>query len=242
MFREEFLGRSENARQCKILNPKVIGFDYDELTTELTASSSDYIEIENKALGYKIKYQLTNFTKDYSKGFVYFEGYAFFEDLPGSKSQISRWKKNRMSTYDGSSMQFLRSVIANRLKDDAFKILRLIRKPNPDYKGGPNNRYIETLVTTPLELNDFVQLTAIKGQYALSFKDCLCIMHEMKPAHKGDTELIPQYLNTIVTLVEPYAYFDNNGIIINPQSTTFEGEWGKSRVADLLPVDYEPLK
>jgi hypothetical protein len=54
----------------------------------------------------------------------------------------------------------------------------------------------------------------------------------------------PDYLNdpltTTVIFDEPYAFFDRNGIIINPRSVIFEGNWGKSLMADLLPVDYVP--
>ncbi|HTE00556.1 MAG TPA: carboxypeptidase-like regulatory domain-containing protein [Mucilaginibacter sp.] len=241
MFRREFLGNSENATHCKILNPKVLNFSYDDMTSELTASSSDFVEIENKALGYKVKYLLSNFTKVYNTGFLYFEGSAAFEELQGKKSAIKTWQKNRLTAYLGSSMHFLRAVIAAKVEANGFKVKRLIRKPNPDYKGGPSNKYIETLVTTPLAPGEYAMLTHIKDQYALAFKDCLYIMYDKKPDNGGDTELYPQYLTSTITFEEPYTYFDNNGIIINPQSAIFEGSWGHSRMAELLPVDYEPL-
>lgn len=240
LFRREFLGSSDNAGQCKILNPKVLDFHFDKTTRELTASSSDYIEIENKALGYKIKYLLINFSKRYNTGFLYFEGSAFFEELPGKDSQKKKWQKARLKAYMGSSMHFLRAIIANQVKEEGFKVERLIRKPNPDYSGLGDHQYIETLVTTPLLPGEYAMLTQIKGQYALSFKDCLYILYNPKPEN-GGTELYPQYLTSTVTIEEPYAYFDNNGIITNPQSTITEGFWAKSRIAELLPVDYEPL-
>lgn len=239
MFREEFLGHSENAAQCKILNPKVIYFQYDNTNRELTASSSDFIEIENKALGYKVKYQLSSFTKNYSTSLFYFEGTASFENLQGSKSAIRRWDKNRLKTYEGSSMNFLRSVIIGGFHEQGFTVLRLIRKPNPGYSGGLNNKYLETLVTTSLTVSDFVKLTDKKGIYALSFSDCLYVLYNEA---KNDKSLKPLNVASILTFEEPYSFFDNNGIIINPQSVIFEGQWAKSRVADLLPVDYEPVK
>jgi hypothetical protein len=56
---------------------------------------------------------------------------------------------------------------------------------------------------------------------------------------------VPDYLNDPVTTTiifeGPYAIFDTNGIFIDPASITFEGRWGESRMAELLPVDYEPL-
>ena len=242
LFRREFLGSSEFTEQCKILNPKVLDFHYDSQSKELTATSSDYIEIENKALGYKVKYLLSAFTKNYHTSLLYFEGSAFFEKLKGKKSAEQKWQQNRLKAYLGSGMHFLRSVISNNISEERFKVLRLIRTPNPDYKGGFDNKYTETLVTTPLTINEFASLTDQKGQYALGFKDCLYVMYNKRPEHKGDTELIPQYVTSTITFEQPYAYFDNNGIIINPQSVVFEGIWAKSRLSELLPVDYEPPK
>jgi hypothetical protein len=241
MFRREFLGESENAKQCKILNPKVLDFSYDKVTSELTASSSDFVDVENKALGYKVRYLLANFTKNYSAGYLYYDGSALFENLKGNRSQLKKWQKNRQNTYEGSSMHFLRTVIANQLQQEVFKVLRLTRKLNPQYRGGMNNRYTETLVTIPLEINDFAIRTDKNGIYALSFRDCLYIMYAKPPVIKADTTLPPLYTISIATIEGTYAYFDNNGIIINPQSVTFEGSLGESRLAELLPVDYEPI-
>ncbi|MDB5135778.1 MAG: hypothetical protein JWP37_2381 [Mucilaginibacter sp.] len=242
MFRREFLGESENAKQCKILNPKVLDFSYDKTTSELSASSSDFVDVENKALGYRVRYLLANFTKNYSKGYLYYEGSAQFENLKGNKSQLKKWQKNRQNTYEGSSMHFLRTIIANQLQQEGFKVLRLTRKPNPEYRGGMNNRYVETLLTTPLEINDFAIRTDKNGIYALSFKDCLYIMYAKPSVTNGEIKPAPLYTISIATIGGPYAYFDNNGIIINPQSVTFEGSLGESRLAELLPVDYEPMQ
>ncbi len=55
-FKKEFLGRSDAASECNILNPQVLDFDYDAEINTLTVSSQGFLEIENDALGYKIKY------------------------------------------------------------------------------------------------------------------------------------------------------------------------------------------
>jgi len=74
IFKEEFLGRSDNAKDCRILNPHAIDFTYNKEKGELTAIASGFLNIENKALGYKIKYQLSAFSKSNLLGTVYFEG------------------------------------------------------------------------------------------------------------------------------------------------------------------------
>lgn len=226
-FKREFLGTTDNAAKCDILNPHVLSFDNDNAV--FSASASDILIIENKALGYRIKYMLTTFTDDAKTGRTYFEGEAFFEDLKGRKRQIKKWNQNRLLTYQGSDMHFLRSVIANQVKQEGFVVHRLIRKPNPAYKGGLNNKYSQTLVTNPLDISEYAGLTDQKGEYVLAFKDCLAI-HCINSPLSG----------SIISIDAPYAYFDNNGIILNPQAVTMEGDWGESRVAGMLPVDYEP--
>jgi hypothetical protein len=228
IFKREFLGSTDNANECTILNPHVVEFDFDSETRELTATADGFLEIENKALGYKIKYMLSAFTFNAKQHSIYFAGSAFFEDLKGSKRQVKAWQKNRQITYLGSDMNFLRAVIANNVKEQGFKVLRLIRTPNPDYHGGPDNKYHETLVTKPLDVNQYMQLTDIKDQYALNFKDCLYVVY-------NDSSLS----GSTITILKNYAYFDNNGIFLNPEDMVLEGNWGASRLADMLPVDYE---
>ena len=156
MFKSLFLGYSPYTDQCKILNPDVINIDYDKSTRTLTATSSDFIEIENRALGYKIKYLLSSFSNDEKERMLYFEGSALFEELKGTKHQERAWQKNRLDVYKGSSMHFLRSLVSNDIYEQGFKVLRLVRKINPDYYAG-GSKYKETLYTAPLTVNDMVE-------------------------------------------------------------------------------------
>lgn len=243
-FKKEFLGYSPIAQQCKILNPEVLNLNFDKQTRVLSASSYDFLEINNIALGYKIKYLLSQFTKDNKDNRIYFEGSALFEEMQGSKADKKRWQRNREKVYLGSNMHFLRSILGNNLAGNQFEVMRLIRKPNPDYHGGLNQyRFSQTLISQPLTIDDFVRLTDSKGVYALSFKDCLYVIYTKKKG-SGQNEVAykpmdaPDYPTSIITFNDDYALFDNNGIIINPASLTFEGNWGGSRMAEMLPVDY----
>jgi hypothetical protein len=248
-FKSLFFGSSPYADQCKIINPDVIDIDYEKPTRTLTATSSDFIEIENKALGYKIKYLLTSFTNDDRERMLYFEGSTLFEELKGSKHQQREWKKNRLDAYKGSSMHFLRSLLSGDIYQQGFKVLRLVQKINPNYlKDG--RKYTETLYTKPLGVGDMVKRTDVKGLFALSFQDCLYVMYSAAmnatPVDQmiKDGQTVPDYLNNYLTTTiifeKSYAIFDTNGIFIDPSSVIFEGRWGNSRMAELLPTDYEP--
>lgn len=245
-FKREFLGTSELAKQCRILNPEMVDLEYDKTTRVLSASSYDFLEIENLALGYKIKYLLSKFIKDNKENKVYFEGSALFENLKGSDKDKRRWQRNREKAYLGSPMHFLRAIIGNNLAGNKFEAMRLIRKPDPDYHGGLNqHKYIQTLVNAPLAIDDFVRLTDTKGLFALTFKDCLYVVYTQKNADRQDESVyrpldMPNYPISILTFNEQYVVFDSNGVIANPASVTFEGAWGGNRMAEMLPVDYTP--
>ncbi|MGN6181933.1 MAG: carboxypeptidase-like regulatory domain-containing protein [Mucilaginibacter sp.] len=225
-FKRGFVGLSDNAENFTVLNPHVLSFDSDEGV--FTAKADGLLLIENKALGYKIKYMLYAYRDDRKNGILLYYGTAFFENMPGSQHRIKKWKQKRLNTYLGSDMHFLRAIIAGKTKEEGFTVERLIRKPNPEYKG-MGNKYISTLVTTPLEANEYAYRTNIPGEYALKYADCLYVVY------KG-----AQGAGSTITINAPYAYFDNNGIIINIQDVLMEGPWGDSRMPEMLPVDYEP--
>ena len=248
IFKKHFFGTSEFASQCKIITrslPDILDLDYNERTRVLTAKSIDYFEIENKALGYKITYSLQEMICDDRNGSYYYAGTSSFEELKGSEAQKRRWAKHRKEAYEGSSMQFLRSVISNTITAAGFKALRLIRKTDTAHhiRIGDNN--FSTLVDKPLTVNEFAKLTDVKGVYALTFTDCLYIMYEKKKALRANS-LTPEWAGkgwdnaqlTTVIFNKPYALFDNNGIFLDPAATTYEGNWGRRLMAELLPVDY----
>jgi hypothetical protein len=279
IFKQEFFGPSEFATDCKILNPEVLNLSYNKAKRLLTATSNDYLEIENKALGYKIKYYLTTFNKDYMAGYLFYQGNVLFSPMQGKPSQMRKWYKNRLNAYLGSTEHYLRSVISNNLTQEGFKTLQLIRKPNPQrlpdsliqaklkiwraamMKNG--NHYIiqkndslsywaeqnrlpkinEYLVTKPVRVDSLVKRTDQKGIYALAYKDVLYILYTKK---KGDDSYLarplnaPNYPTSLMNITDAYAFFDNNGVITNPTGVIFEGNWSTSRMAKLLPVDYDP--
>jgi ribosome-associated protein YbcJ (S4-like RNA binding protein) len=54
IFTKYFMGESENAKACKILNTDVIDFSTNQSLVE--ATSGNFFIIENMKLGYRIKY------------------------------------------------------------------------------------------------------------------------------------------------------------------------------------------
>lgn len=279
IFKAELLGDGPEGQQCKILNADVVQLNYDNAERKLTASSYDFMEIENRALGYKIKYHLTSFIKDYANNILYYEGFMLFEDIKTTSSgQKKRWKKAREKAYYGSLQHFLRATLHNQTTEEGFKVLQLIRKPNPErppedlIKSKIN--YFRKLISTnnrmandsigkwakfnqmpktvsylvknpPVNPGQLIAPTNQTGIYSLTYPDYLYVMYtKVRDDSSNSLSIhpldIPNYAITIVSFTETKALFDENGSVINPSSLMFEGAWGKSRVAGMLPVDYEP--
>jgi len=125
LFKEFFIGRTPNAKDCKILNSEVLIIDYDKQKRILSVSSNDFLIIENKALGYRIKYMLQAFEYDYKTRIVYFAGFPFFEEMKGSKSKINKWNKKRNTAYYGSSQHFFQSLYEGKSQSEGFVIHKL---------------------------------------------------------------------------------------------------------------------
>lgn len=132
IFKDNFLGKSEVAQNCKLLNPETLIIVYDEKSNKLTVTANDLLMIDNPRLGYMISYLLVEFVYDFNEKYVSFLGYPGFELKTGGKSKIKQWNKNRRTAYNGSVMHFVRALRQKKLEDEGFNLRRLIRKPNPN--------------------------------------------------------------------------------------------------------------
>lgn len=145
-FTGDFLGNTDIAKECKILNPELIDFDYDAATNTLKASSVDFLEIQNNALGYKIKYLLKDFTLNYGEDgthtFSYF-GSVFFEPMQGSPAQQRNWMQRRQEVYEGSQTHFFQSLINGTIDKEGFRVLRFPANPMR-----PNDSILQAKINT----------------------------------------------------------------------------------------------
>ena len=129
-FLESFIGTSAYVHQCNLKNSKAIRFRNSKKNNELTAMALEPLIIENKALGYRIKYQLETFSYNFKNHYLIYEGFPFFEPMQGGKGKQKRWEKNRRTVFYGSIMHFMRTVYRNKLSEEGFEIRSLQKVPN----------------------------------------------------------------------------------------------------------------
>jgi hypothetical protein len=133
-FTSFFLGESTFSRQCQITNPKDIVVYTNDSTKELTAAAKNFVQVENQALGYRLKYFGMFFTYNPETEFIAFSGQPVFEEMtPRDAAQQQQWETNRAVAYVGSFAHFLRSVYNNSLKANNFLTQQIRITPNPRF-------------------------------------------------------------------------------------------------------------
>lgn len=142
-FTEYFIGTTPNSKQCKILNPQVLNVDFDVTKSLLTVKTTEFLIVENKALGYRLKYMLDYFEYNSRTHIIYFSGHPFFEELKASAAKKKKYLEARETAYYGSSQHFFRSLFESRSKEEGFLINKIIKIPNP-------NRYPENIINDNL--------------------------------------------------------------------------------------------
>ncbi len=213
-FTKLFIGKSSNAKKCRILNPEVLNFNIDRKTKEFTAFTDSIIQVENRALGYNIFIILEHFiwnprTSGFTCGI-----YPRFEILePQQEEELEEWLKNRRRTYEGSFKHFLPSLTRGKCDEEKFELYykyRLIKSWRPVQI----IKYANLLTPDTLGLQRF------------HFDNYLEVWHKATKV-------------SWLRLKKDHTLIDTLGNCYTPLAFHKWGAWGNERVADILPLDYE---
>jgi hypothetical protein len=122
-FRNVFIGETLNSQKCEILNEKDIYFKYCKTGDTIRAFALNPLLIENKALGYKISFDLVKFEMSRLKVFFFYMGnIMFLQDLSALEKKSKTYEKRRETAYMGSRMQFMRELWRNNLDSAGFAV------------------------------------------------------------------------------------------------------------------------
>ncbi|RZK14458.1 MAG: carboxypeptidase-like regulatory domain-containing protein [Hymenobacter sp.] len=120
-FSSLFLGTTTFSKQCRITNPQDVDVLYNDTTKDLVATTDNYVQVENKALGYRIKYYGLHFQYNEASESSGFDGQTVFEEMtPKDEKQRRQWEANRVAAYNGSLTHFLKSVYDNNIAENNF--------------------------------------------------------------------------------------------------------------------------
>ncbi len=234
-FIENFIGKSNNSKQCTITNYEVLKFYYNKRKNRLKVMASAPIEMQNQALGYKLKYTLDSFTHEYGTQASTYTGYPLFEALqPADDIQKTTWQQNRAKAYKGSMLHFMRSVYHQTLKEEGFEI-QFVAKNNdletavklPDFYGALNYQKDDSTL--------LVDILPNQPDMAVLYSN-----EEPAPGYVEQNEETPRKFQlSVITIANKESiaieqngyYFDQNDIVIT-------GYWTWEKMGDMVPYDY----
>lgn len=260
LFTELFIGRSQNARWCRLLNPRVLSFTQKADT--LRASAQEPLLIENRALGYRIKFQLEYFSHTDASALISYQGDPVFEPLtPKDAQEANRWHTNRERAYLGSIMHFGRALYRRQVAQEGFTIQKVVERKSKQgeikligalsdttvwVKSLTNpKRFVSLPMSAYKHLLDTVRSTALRP--VVAFTDLVQVIYtkEKEPYDYQRTQRSSPYGNgdafqkTLMRMLEPSVTVEPNGQFWPPRGIRNQGYWAWELMADDLPFDYD---
>ena len=249
-FMENLIGKTPNAADCKLLNQEVIHFRFNKKKNILNAYADEPLQIQNEALGYELKYDLSIFEFNFSSKIFFYQGYPLFTHLEVKKKRIeARWQKNREETYKGSLMHFMRSLYRNTLDTEGYEMRKIIRDKdkltNPFSGRSTGNNNGDILVNIPLN-GDSIAFAIDSFTVGIQFKDYLQVVYKwknmpetyrstqrgMSPSQPMTAELHMPDPQKVVAVLSNGSYFSGKDILTL-------GFWSWSeKLSNMLPLDY----
>jgi len=234
-FADHFIGETEWADSVKILNPEVLRFD-KKWWGRLTAEAMAPLQIENRALGYRITYHLKEFK--HSGNRTRWDGEPLFTEMtPVDSAQAAYWERNRREAFYGSIRHFLLALLDNRLKQEGFVLY--------NHRQGVHGYSSQNKFRT--SGRRFIREGEESFLYRFNFSGRLEIIymreeengkyvHWLQNAQRGPAGTQTSFLE----LNEHPITVDADGEIIQPYGATQFGYYAYSRLADLTPREYRP--
>ena len=241
-FTRLFIGTSDFASKCKILNPEVLDFNYDSASRLLTASAAAPLEIESKAMGYRIQTYLMDFSHQEDGVLRYIHKPKFIPLTPKDKKEEEKWHENRLEAYHGSIRHFIAALVSHRLEQEGFyadAVSSLSHINNELYLTKCTNKDLiragEKVYERHLAFHDFVKVYfsgegeyTHEGGYEVS-------MDRIRVGRRRDTRQI-----SVIKMNLPSVIVNTAGHISDPYAITTYGYWASERIAEELPLDYHP--
>lgn len=100
-FSQNFLGSTLNASKSTILNPQTLKFYFSKRNNRLKVLADSVLLIENRALGYHVRYQMDSFVYYYNTENSSYRGYSLYTEMEGNDSLKNVWSLARKKHTKG---------------------------------------------------------------------------------------------------------------------------------------------
>ncbi|MFD2588791.1 carboxypeptidase-like regulatory domain-containing protein [Croceitalea marina] len=210
VFKREFLGVKN--KRCKIVNESDLRLYYNNSKKILYAFADKPLEVDNQKLGYKITYYLEDFQAVLHKRSV---------DKDDVKEVL----------YVGF-MQF---------EDKYKKVLRTVKKRRKKTYFGSKLHFLRAFYSNRLRKEDFQfytkgRISSFSSLFSVKTVEDILFVY---PEEKQVGVLYDGIEQSFVQFETDEFIIDSYGNHSPPDKLLFGGEMGKSRVGDMLPINYE---
>ena len=232
-FREALLGESANADSTRILNPEVLDFASSWGTLRATARAP--LVIENRALGYRLRYDLLEFRA--SSNSVRYDGDEVFEPMtPASAAEGFRWAAARRRAWRGSLQHLLRSMLRGTDESEGFS---LALRPVDSFRGRRSGVSFPTTAERLLRDGGGVPTLVVRGELEVAYDGEP--EEERYPESDWFRERRRRPLpvqRSVLTVERVGAALDPDGTPADPFAITARGYIAFERLADRVPRDF----
>ena len=241
-FEESFIGNSKNAKSITVNNPWVMDLMKNK-DGDLTGSSLDLLEIENRATGYEIQFFVESFNQSGDQ--VSYSGKPLFTPLkPSSQAETDAWEEARLRTYLGSKQHFLYALINDRLQEEGFSIY----DASFDQRTGRFMTFDELTRNEVFEsdrlcFRDFMKVVYENKKPEAAFARAFNSSTTIDMGRRGSLELEDRnssknQTSYLFIKTSRGVKIDKEGFFTDPQFVLEYGYWSWERVAELLPYEY----
>ena len=155
--------------------------------------------------------------------------------VPANEDEKTLWEINRKKAYNGSLLQFMRTIYNEDLENDEFEIQLLVKNGDADRAIAPDDIYT-ALNYTKDDSTQTVEITPSQKNLAIIYK-------KEKPDAPYTTanpqEPIDFQLTYLFFTDAPSIIIEQNGYFYDQSDVTFNGWMAWEKIADMLPYDYE---
>jgi hypothetical protein len=236
-FKRYFLGGTELAESCTMVNMDSIKLRFNPSTAILSARSRVPIKVENKQLGYLIEVDValfdmhfkkmdTSLIKSLDRGkpllfslppfLTEAAGTSKFNELYSKERKLKRSIKNRKKFYPLSGLFFYRSLCADSLDSAGFQLFYDDKK---------------------VAIKEHIRVRKKGEFYKVSFRNDV---YTIIDAYKNISRIAP--LSQIILINNNGKAIGVDGIATNKGSLIFQGYFARLGKSGLLPSDYLPYK
>ncbi len=230
-FKREFIGTTLNASDVVIKNRWVLDFNRDA-TGRLIAKAEEPIVLINKAMGYELYVELNDFAWNLRDNTGYYRVQVRFEEMePESGRQLRNWERNRERAFNGSLRHFLKSLHEDRLSRNRFEVVWMNSTQRVRIEEIEDDLIMESLAA-----NGFDPDLAHQGVKGFTLREPVDVMVGRRSYiydNRDRARLVP--------VRDDGSFFVMpEGNLLDIMSVAVRGYWSSYRMADMVPLDFEP--